>query len=81
MSGEREETGSENVSPLNEISPPLFPLRALHPIFVQFNEIVVWRVGEFWKGFHGVFKNFVVNPGTERERERESNDEHFESCR
>ena len=71
------EKNQKKVPPLNEISPPPFPIRALHPVFVQFSEVVVWRVGEFWKGFHGVFKNLVINPV----RERESNDEQSESCR
>ena len=76
LSGERRNGKKEKkVPPLNEISPPPFPIRALHPLFIQFNEIVVWRVSEFWKSFHSVFKNLVINPV------RESNDEHFESCR
>ena len=65
MPGERRNGKQKNkkkVPPLNEISPPLFPIRALHPLFVQLHEFFVWRVSEFWKVFHGVFKNLVINP-------------------
>ena len=59
---------SKEKKPLNEISPSLFSLRTLHPLFIQIDEFLIRRISQFWKSFHSLFKNLVINPVGEQRR-------------
>lgn len=48
---------------LNELSPSLFPLGALHPVLVEFCDLFIWLLIQLGEIPHSVLKDLVVQPG------------------
>jgi hypothetical protein len=41
--------------------PALFPIRALHPLLVNFDELIM-GLAQLWEGFHSMIKDLIIQP-------------------